>query len=268
MPDLNATGLKVKVHITALLSLLVILLLYSQALTQEDPCYGGGQGCREMTTAEVKALKERFIALCAALPIPDPTRWSLASGVDETYTMPFVAESNLSSILTCLSWPSGCFTEKNSVSFPYDSLVKSDKTETKIKDNKKNKNPEESLKDSLAWVEGMQAEIGNRIEIIAYLLPHAYLDDNVINNPSYVITEKSDTFLLFGNEDGTNLTFVFGPRTKKQADTDNVDKPAKVLAPVKSIELGITGPTKAEVEVLKKKINRQAFETLLGPVMK
>jgi hypothetical protein len=37
---------------------------------------------------------------------------------------------------------------------------------------------------------------------------------------------------------------------------------------VKSITLEISGPNKAEVVALKQKINRKAFEALLGDVMK
>jgi hypothetical protein len=37
---------------------------------------------------------------------------------------------------------------------------------------------------------------------------------------------------------------------------------------VKCITLEITGPNRAEVLALKKKIDRKAFEALLGPTMK
>jgi hypothetical protein len=255
---------------TALLSILVILSLHSPALAQQNPCAEIGSDCRIMTTAEVKALKERFFALRAALPVPDPAQWTPPSGVDESYTMPFVAESNLGAILTCRSWPAGCFTEKNSVSFIYDSLTKSDKPKTKPKESK---DINEALKDALAWVEGMQAEVGNRIEVSATLLPHAYLVDNVngkcidVSDPEAFNIEKSATFLSWESSEGTHLTMVFGPRTCKEDETLNVEKPAKVFAPVKSIKLEISGPNKAEVAALKK-INRHAFEALLGDIVK
>lgn len=259
---------------TALLSLLVILSLHSSVFAQEDPCFAKGSDCRVMTTAEVKALKERFLALRAALPVPDPARWALASGVDEAYTMPFVASVNIpGGIMTCNSWPAGAFTTENSVTFPYDPRAESKKPEAKPKDSKESKDIDKALKDALAWVEQMQADIGNRIEIGAKLLPHAYLVENVngkcvdVSDPEAVNIEKSATFLSWESNDGTNLTIVFGPRTCKEAETLRVDKPAKVLAPVKSIELGITGP-KAEVAALKQKINRKAFEALLGNVVK
>ena len=40
------------------------------------------------------------------------------------------------------------------------------------------------------------------------------------------------------------------------------------LAPVKCITLEITGLNRAEIAALKKKVDRRAFEALLGPVMK
>jgi hypothetical protein len=118
----------------------------------------------------------------------------------------------------------------------------------------------------------MQAEIGNRIEVGARLLPHAYLVDNVngkcvdVSDPEAFNIEKSAAFLSWESSEGTHLTMVFGPRTCREAETLRVEKPAKVFAPVKSIHLEIVGP-KAEVAALKK-INRQAFEALLGPVVK
>ena len=60
---------------------------------------------------------------------------------------------------------------------------------------------------------------------------------------------------------------IFGPRTSKEEETLIGEKPVKNFAPVKSIELVICGP-KAEVAALKKKINRQAFQALLGAVVK
>jgi len=50
--------------------------------------------------------------------------------------------------------------------------------------------------------------------------------------------------------------------------TPRVEKPAKNLVPVKRVTLEITGPDRAEVLALRKKIDRKAFETLLDPVMK
>jgi hypothetical protein len=265
-------------RMTALLSLLLILSLYVPAfaqLTQEDPCAEIGSDCRRLTTAEVQALKARFLALEAALPVPDPARWALAAGVDENYTMPFVAELNLGAPMTCNSWPAGCFTENNGISFPYDPVQKSEPAVNKLKETKtEGKSLEEALKELQAAVEAMQAEVGNRIEISADLLPHAYLVDDLdgkcvdVNDPEAVNVEKSATFLSWESSDRTHLTMIFGPRTCKEEETLRVEKPAKVLAPVKSIELQISGPNEAEVTALKKQIDRKAFEALLGSVVK
>jgi len=126
----------------------------------------------------------------------------------------------------------------------------------------------------LAWVEQMQAEVGNRVEVLAKLLPHAYLVDNVdgdcvdVSDPEATSIEKTATFLSWESSEGTLLTLVFGARTCKQAETERAEKPARALAPVKSITLEISGPNTAEIAALKKKIKRKAFESLLGPVMK
>ena len=256
------------------LGLLGALTLFSPALAQEDPCAEQGPDCRVMKPAEVNALKARLLALRAALPVPDPARWAVPSGVGEAYTMPFVAESNLVATLTCGSWPAGAFTELNSVHFVYDGLAKTDKPTTKPKDIKEAEGVNEALKGLEDWVGGMQAAIGNRIEVLAKLLPHAYLVDNVngecvdVSDPEAVNIEKTSAFLSWQANEGTLLTMVFGPRTCKEVETERVEKPAKALAHVKSITLEISGPNKAEVVALKQKINRKAFEALLGDVMK
>lgn len=258
----------------ALLSLLVILFPHDPALAQQNPCDEIGSDCRLMTTAEIKALKDRFLALHAALPVPDPARWAPPVGVDETYTMPFISESNLGGAMTCNSWPAGCFTENNTISFIYDGVKKNDKPVSKPEESKENKDLEKTLKDLATSAQRMQAEMENRIEIDAKLLPYAYLVDNVdgkcvdVTDPEAVNIEKSATFLSWESGDGTYLTMVFGPRTCKEAETLRVEKPAKVLAPVKSIVLEIVGPNKAEVAALKQKIDRKAFESLLGDVVK
>jgi len=59
---------------------------------------------------------------------------------------------------------------------------------------------------------------------------------------------------------------IFGPRTIDEVETINIDKPATRFAPLKSIELIISGP-RDEVTNLKKSIDRRAFTTLLGPVV-
>jgi hypothetical protein len=253
--------LSVAGSLTALFSVIVILTLGSPAFAQEGPCYGQGPDCRLLTPAEINALKERLLALRAALPVPDPARWALPPDAGEAYTMPFVAELNAGGAMISGSWPAGAFTEINDVHFAYNGLVK---PAAKTKDTK----------DPLAWVEQMQAAVGNRVEVLAKLLPHAYLVDNVdgdcvdVSDPEATDIERTPTVLAWLSSEGTNLTMIFGPRTCKEAETLRVDRPAKTLAPVKCITLEITGPNRAEVAALKKKINRKAFEALLGPVMK
>jgi hypothetical protein len=128
-------------------------------------------------------------------------------------------------------------------------------------------------KDPLAWVEQMQAAVGNRIEVLAKLLPHPFLVDNVdgecvdVSDPEATGIEKTPAFLSWESSEGTQLTVVFGPRTCNEAETERVEKPAKVLAPVKSITLEITGPNQAEIAALKK-IDRKTSEALLGPFVK
>lgn len=247
--------------LAALLGVIVFLTLGSPAFAQENPFSANGPDCRLLTAAEINALKERLLALRAALPVPDPARWAPPPGVGESYAMSFIAELDAGGAMISGSWLAGAFTELNSVHPIYDGLVK---PAAKQKDTK----------DPLAWVEQMQAEVGNHIEVLATLLPHAYLVDNVdgecvdINDSEPTDVEKTPTFLTWMSNEGTILTMIFGPRTCKEAETLRVDKPAKTLAPVKSITLEITGPDRAEVAALKKKVDRKVFEALLGPVMK
>lgn len=247
--------------LAALLGMLGILTLGSPAFAQEDPCFANGPDCRLLTAAEISALKGRLLALRAALPVPDAARWAPPPDVGESLTMSFVAELNAGGAMISGSWPAGAFTERNDVHFIYDGLVK---PAAKQKDTK----------DPLAWVEQMQAEVGNRVEVLAKLLPHAYLVDNVdgdcvdVSDPEATDVEKSPTFLTWQSNEGTNLTMIFGPRTCKETETERVGKPAPSLAPVKCITLEISGPNKAEIAALKKKIDRKAFEALLGPMMK
>jgi hypothetical protein len=119
----------------------------------------------------------------------------------------------------------------------------------------------------------MQAEAGGRVEVIARLPPHPFLVGEVngkcvdVGDPEAVRVERSATFLSWESGDGGRLTVVFGPRTCKEAETLRAERPAPRLAPVTSVELGIVGP-KAEVAELKRKIDRRAFEAILGPVVR
>jgi hypothetical protein len=245
---------------TVLLPVLAILFLPSPTLAQ-NPCEEIGSDCRVMTAAEVKALKERFLAVKAALPVPDPARYA-HDGAAEASTMQFVAETGIrGAVPTCRSWQAGCFTILDSLSFGY--AAKADR-------EKAGKKPE----DILAAARGLMAELENRVEVNAWLRPHAHLVDNEngkcvdVSDPDAVSIEKSATFLSYESGEGAiSLHTVFGPRTCKEAETLNLERPAQAFAPVKSIELQISGP-QAEVAALKKKIDRKAFEALLGAVVR
>ena len=265
----------IKLKTTMLFLTIIAILLLNNPAPAQRACADQGPDCRLLTSAELKAIKERLLALKAALPVPDPARYPLAKDVDEAYTMPFIAETNIGGGPMCgCSWRAGCFIEKNNyIHFPYDLKPELKKPVVKPKADKEPKDTEKALKEALAWVESMQADIGSRIEVLAHLYPHPFLvsEENGkcvdVSETDATNIEKSATFLSWENWDGTNLTVVFGPRTCKEAETLRVGKPAPNIAPVISIELSISGP-KAEVAELKKKINRQAFVALLGPVVK
>ena len=249
----------VAMTLAGLSSAIVILTLGSPVFAQQNPCAEQGPDCRLLTPTEVSALKARLLAVRAVLPVPDPARWAPPPDVGEAYTMPFIAEVNLGGSMISGSWPAGAFTERNEIDFIFDGL---DKSKAKAKDAK---NP-------LAGNEQMQAAFGNRIEVLAKLLPYAYLVDNMdghcvdVSDPEATEVEKTPTFLSWISNEGTNLTMIFGPRTCREAETERIGKPARNLAPVKCIVLEITGPNKIEIAALKKKVNRQAFEKLLGPM--
>jgi hypothetical protein len=175
--------------------------------------------------------------------------------------MPFIAELNAGGAMISASWPAGAFPERNEVHLVYEGVTKA---EAKPKDTK----------DPLAQAAQMQAALGNRIEVLATLLPYAHLVDEVdgqcvdVSDPEATNIEKTATFLSWEANEGTVLTLVFGPRTCKMAETERADKPAPNLAPVTCVKLEISGPTRTEIAALKKKIDRKAFEALLGPTMK
>ncbi len=244
-----------------LIGVIVVLSLVGTAFAQQDPCAENGPDCRLLTPAEINAIKARLLALKAAMPVPDTARWAPSSDAGLAFTLSFIAELEAGGPMISGSWPGGAFTERNDVHLLYDGLVK---PEAKPADPN----------DPLAAIQRMQAAIGNRIEALATLLPHAYLVDRIdgqvvdINDTDATDVEKTATFLSWMSGEGTNLIMIFGPRTDKEAETLRVDRPAASLAPVKCVTLKITGPNRAEVMALKKKIDRKAFEALLGPVMK
>jgi len=117
----------------------------------------------------------------------------------------------------------------------------------------------EKQKDPVAAAAAVQALFENRIEVIVWLRPHPYLVDE-FSNPDAVHIEKSATFLSWeSGEEFVELRMIFGPRTSREEETLIADRPAQNFAPVKSIELLISGP-KTEVSVLKNKMDRQALQ--------
>ncbi len=247
---------------TVLNGAIVVLALASPAFAQVDPCAENGPDCRLLTAAEINALKARLLALQAIMPVPDPARFAPPPDIGTAFTMSFVAELEAGAPMISGSWSGGAFTERSDVHHIYDGVAKA---EAKAKD----------ANDPLAAIQQMQAAFGNRVEVLAKLLPHAFLvnvDDNGncadVTESEATDIEKTPTFLSYMYSEGTCLRMVFGPRTCKEEETLRVGKPAGNLAPVKSITLEITGPNRAEVLALRKKIDRKAFEALLGPVMR
>jgi len=247
--------------LSALIGVIFILTLGSPAFAQQDPCAENGPDCRLLTAAEISAIKARLLALKAAMPGPDRARFTPSADIGTAFTMSFVGELEAGGPMISGSWPGGAFTERNDVHYLYDGVAK---PSAKAKDTQ----------DPLAAIQQMQAEIGNRVEILAKLLPCAYLVDNIdgavveVSESEATDIEKTPTFLSYMFSEGTCLRMIFGPRTGKEEETLRLDKPAQNLAPVKCVTLEITGPNRAEVLALKKKIDRKAFEALLGPVMK
>ncbi len=241
---------------------LIGALLCNPASAQ-NPCDEIGPDCRVLTATEVKSFKELVLAVQALLPVPDPARYVPDGAIEASY-MPFVAWTKIpGAVITGGSWPSGCFPiyPNNSLCFGYDGKSSAEK-------------PVDKTKDPLAAVQAMMSVMENKIELSVWLRPHPYLVNvedgktmDVRDQDAYNI-EKSTEFLSWQTGDeNVALHMIFGPRTGKEAETMNTDKPASKFAPLKSIELIIGGP-RDEVAALKKKINRQSLAALLGPVVK
>lgn len=226
---------------------------------QGNPCAEEGADCRPLTASEASSIRARLLALQAALPVPDPARFSASTDVDKAFTLPFVAEMEAGAPLLSRSWPGGAFTERGDVQLLYEGKGKAGAGSGKAK------NPWEAAQD-------MQAALADRVEVIATLLPHPFLvgEDGGrcvdVTESDATDVEKTATFLSYIHSDGTALRMVFGRRTCREEETLRVERPAASLAPVTSIALDITAPSRTEILALKKKIDRKAFETLLGPV--
>lgn len=241
---------------------LVGAMLYAPASAQ-NPCEEMGPDCRVLNAAEVKAFKELVLTVRNLLPAPDTARYA-SDGAIEASTMPFVALTKTPGAgITGGSWPSGCFPiyPNNTLHFGYDARALQEK-------------PAGKEKDPLAAVQAMMAVMENKIEVSIWLRPHPYLVNvedgkavDVRDQDAYNI-EKNAKFLSWqtGDENVT-LNMIFGPRTVREVETLNMDKPAPHFAPLQSIELVVGGP-KDEVAALKKRIDRKALAALLGQVVK
>ena len=241
--------------VNVMLPILSLLVLYSSA-TAQDPCSEIGSDCRQMTAAEAKALQQKLLAIKDLLPVPDADRYA-TDGATEASTMPFIAEAKIpNAILICRSWPAGCFVESpyNSLDFGY---VK------KTADSRIAKKTEDLYEASKI----IEEEFENRIQVSVWLFPHPYLEYEYTMDEAKNV-EESATFLSWeSGEENVQLHMIFGVRTSQEEQTWMVESPAKNFAPVKSIELNISGP-KAEVTTLQKRINRAALEAQLGAVLK
>jgi len=241
--------------VNLMLPFITFLALYSVGMAQ-DPCSEIGSDCRQMTTAEAKAFQQRLLAIKALLPIPDAERY-VDDGAAEASTMPFIAEASFPNVvLICRSWPAGCFTEYpyNSLDFGY--LKKTTDTRAIPKS-----------KDPYTASRAVAAEFADRIQVSVLLFPHSYLEYDY-NTAEASNVEKSTTFLSWETgEENIEMHMIFGPRTQQEEETMIVENPARNFAPVKSIELIISGP-EAEVSALQKKINRAAFAAQLGAIVK
>jgi len=253
-------------HVFALSAALAMTFAVGAA-SALNPCEESGPGCRVMTAAETKAYRNRLEAFQAALPVPDPYRYRPSSLDDFVGSMTKTAKSAgmgaVEGPRICISWPGGCFpTELRDINRSYS--LKQERLKT-----------DRSANDLASLAQGMANEMAGAVQVGANFNPFPYLVPEEkgkcldVPSPDAVAVEKTPTFLAYeqGDEESVTLTLVFGKRTCREADTLNVDKPAKNFAPVVSVELIVSAP-KAELAALKKKINRKAFEALLGPVVK
>jgi hypothetical protein len=249
--------------LSAIFFSMLIGTMFINTATAQNPCDEMGPGCRVLTSAEINAFKGLVLAVKDLLPVPDAARYT-SNGAIEASTMPFVALTKIpGAVYTGLSWQSGCFPESpyNTLLFGYDARASQGK-------------PAGKEKDPLAAIQAIGAAIESKIELSVEIRPYpflVYVEDGKaedVPDPEAYNIEKSDQFLSWQTgDDWVSLNMIFGPRTVKEAETDRMDKPSPKFAPVKSIELIITGP-KNEVAILKKKIDRHAFAALLGPVVK
>jgi hypothetical protein len=245
------------------LSTMLVGAMLCNPVSAQNPCDEMGPDCRVLTAAEVKAFKELVLAVKVLLPVPDAARY-VHDGAAEGSYMPFIALTRFPNLaITGGSWQAGCFPidPYNCLYFGYDAKA------TIV-------TPDKQSKDPIAIVQAATAIMENKIEISVELMPHPYLvyieNGKALEVPdieAYNIENSAEFLSWQTGDDFVTLTMIFGPRTIKEEETLNTNKPAPNFAPLKSIKLFISGP-KVEVATLKKRIDRHAFAALLGPVVK
>ena len=244
---------------------MLFVMIAPLSASSQDPCAEIGSDCRVMTAAEKTGFEQRMAALQAALPVPDTEVYARSSLESYVETMPSPAIEMMKQAdvaMTCRSWPAGCFPEEASYGFSYS------RKEDLAKGEKK-------TKDLVELSQMMTSEFANQVQIAAWLRPHPHMVANIdgkcvdVEDPTATAIEQTPTFLSYrtGDEEGATILMIFGPRTCNEDDILTIEKPARQFAPVVSVELDITGPTPVITE-LAKKIDRKAFEALLGPVVK
>ncbi len=258
----TARSLTSKLLRVVLSTMLIGVLSYPASA--QDACDEIGPDCRTLTASEVKAFKELVLTAKGLLPVPDTARYALESGIDETYTMPFVALTKIpGAAMTGRSWQAGCFPTdpNNTLHFLYDAKAVQEKSSGKAND-------------PLAAVQALNAMMENKVEIVVWLRPHPYLVNvengktvDVRDQDAYDVVKKPEFLSWQTGDDNVTLNMILGPRTAREEETLNTDMPSPKFAPLKSIELIISGPKK-EVAALRKRIEPQALAALLGPVVK
>jgi hypothetical protein len=244
--------------------MLFVMLAPHSALGQ-DPCEEVGSDCRVMTAAERRGFEGRMVALRDALPVPDPERYTRSSveSFVESMTAPVGGTMNPTEApLTCRSWAAGCFPEEANFGFTYSRKEDLEKAN-------------EKTKDLVHLSQQMATEFENQVQVSAWLRPYPFLIANIdgkcvdVADETATAIEKTPSFLTYrtGDEKSGEIHLVFGPRTCKEEDVEQLQQPAKVLAPVVAVEVVITGPTSTIVE-LEQKISRKQFGSLLGPLVK
>ncbi|MCK7468521.1 MAG: hypothetical protein MZU91_10770 [Desulfosudis oleivorans] len=192
----------------ALIGAMVVLSLVGPAFAQRDPCAENGPDCRLLTPAEVSALKARFLALEALLPVPDPARWAVPPGLSKAMTMDFVSEFRGRRGHDLRVVAGRGFRRNATASAPCMTAWSNPYRKRRIP--------------RIPWRRSSRCRLrsGTVSKSLAELLPHAYLVDRIggaarrgHRAPTPPTSRRPPTFLSWMSREGTNLTMIFGPRT-------------------------------------------------------